>query len=73
MDLKEGWEPLARFLDVPMPKKAFPRANDSAAADAFTKKLFRRIILAWTAILGTTGVMLWQGIRYWRHGGLGVA
>jgi hypothetical protein len=73
MELKEGWEPLARFLDVPVPKKEFPRANDAAAADAFTKKLFRRITMAWTAILGTTAVVLWQAIRYWRHGSLGVA
>ncbi|KIJ33414.1 hypothetical protein M422DRAFT_264679 [Sphaerobolus stellatus SS14] len=27
-DLKEGWEPLAKFLNVPIPEVPFPRLND---------------------------------------------
>ena len=30
-DVKEGWEPLCRFLEVPVPDKPFPRLNDTAA------------------------------------------
>lgn len=30
-DVKEGWEPLCRFLDVPIPDKPFPRLNDTEA------------------------------------------
>jgi hypothetical protein len=26
--VKQGWEPLCRFLDVPAPAEAFPRSND---------------------------------------------
>jgi hypothetical protein len=26
----QGWEPLCRFLDVPMPEGAFPNVNDRA-------------------------------------------
>ncbi|KAJ4397444.1 hypothetical protein N0V93_001672 [Gnomoniopsis smithogilvyi] len=33
MELSEGWEPLCKFLDVPIPNEPFPRANDAAAAD----------------------------------------
>lgn len=29
-DVAEGWEPLCRFLDVPVPDVAFPRVNDRA-------------------------------------------
>jgi Sulfotransferase domain len=30
-EVKEGWEPLCRFLDVPVPAgKPFPRLNDTA-------------------------------------------
>ena len=37
-DVKEGWEPLCRFLDVPVPKdKPFPRLND--------RRYFKRMIL----------------------------
>ena len=27
-DVAEGWEPLCRFLDVPVPDRPFPRVND---------------------------------------------
>jgi hypothetical protein len=26
-DVKEGWEPLCRFLEVPVPEIPFPRSN----------------------------------------------
>ncbi|KAJ3480985.1 hypothetical protein NLG97_g7931 [Lecanicillium saksenae] len=29
-DLKDGWEPLCKFLDVPVPDVPFPRVNDEA-------------------------------------------
>ena len=28
-EVKEGWEPLCRFLDVPVPDCPFPRVNDT--------------------------------------------
>lgn len=37
-EMKEGWEPLCRFLDVPVPDEPFPKLNDAAT--------FRRMILA---------------------------
>lgn len=30
-EVKQGWEPLCAFLDVPVPDAPFPRLNDSAA------------------------------------------
>ena len=30
-DVKEGWEPLCRFLDAPIPDHPFPRLNDTEA------------------------------------------
>lgn len=29
-DVREGWEPLCRFLEVPVPTKPFPHVNDTA-------------------------------------------
>ena len=29
-EAKEGWEPLCKFLDVPVPAEPFPRSNDRA-------------------------------------------
>jgi hypothetical protein len=36
--VSEGWEPLCRFLEVPVPQRPFPRLNDT--------RQFRRYILA---------------------------
>jgi len=38
--VKEGWEPLCRFLGVPIPQnKPFPRLNDRAAFEQMSKQL----------------------------------
>lgn len=29
-DVREGWEPLCKFLDLPVPDVPFPRINDAA-------------------------------------------
>lgn len=34
-DVKEGWEPLCRFLEVPVPEDPFPRLNDTASFQAW--------------------------------------
>ncbi|MFK7801551.1 MAG: sulfotransferase family protein [Anaerolineae bacterium] len=36
-EVKQGWEPLCQFLDVPVPSTPFPHLND--------KKTFKRLIL----------------------------
>jgi hypothetical protein len=33
-DVREGWEPLCRFLKVPVPATPFPRVNESEAFQA---------------------------------------
>jgi hypothetical protein len=33
-DVREGWAPLCRFLEVPIPDEQFPRLNDTAATQA---------------------------------------
>jgi len=38
-DVKEGWEPLCRFLRVPVPDEQFPRVNDTATFQAMMKQL----------------------------------
>jgi hypothetical protein len=38
-DVREGWEPLCRFLEVPVPSDPFPRLNDTA----FTQAMIHRM------------------------------
>ncbi len=48
-DVKQGWEPLCRFLDVPVPTdKPFPRLNDTPE---FQKRIKRARIVS-SALLG---------------------
>jgi hypothetical protein len=38
-DVREGWGPLCKFLDVPVPDKPFPNLNDAATLGKFFKVL----------------------------------
>eukprot|EP00898_Chlorokybus_atmophyticus_P007701 jgi/Chlat1/7932/Chrsp68S07387 len=68
-NLKEGWEPLCRFLVVPVPKdtdgtpKPFPRTNERAQFRAMIVNR-ERIAKGVTAFLGAClGIALWWFIR----------
>lgn len=37
--VEDGWEPLCRLLDKPIPDEPFPRANDAAAVESFFKSM----------------------------------
>lgn len=38
-DVREGWAPLCRFLEVPIPDEPFPRLNDSATMQAMIRRM----------------------------------
>jgi Sulfotransferase domain len=38
-DVREGWAPLCRFLEVPVPDEPFPRLNDTASTQAMIRML----------------------------------
>lgn len=51
-DVKDGWEPLCKALDLPVPKdEPFPRINDGKAIDEFAKTQIIRGLKAWIFIL----------------------
>jgi hypothetical protein len=47
-DVKQGWEPLCRFLGVPVPAEPFPRVNDAKQFQGYTK---RATIVSWAILL----------------------
>ncbi|KAK8023658.1 hypothetical protein PG993_011724 [Apiospora rasikravindrae] len=65
MDLKEGWEPLSKFLGRPVPEGPFPRANDAEAAEKVAKEMFVKCVLAWLTIFSGAGVGLYTGLMLW--------
>ncbi len=42
-EVKQGWEPLCKFLNVPLPAAPFPRINERADFKQKTKELLRKI------------------------------
>jgi hypothetical protein len=51
-EVKEGWEPLCEFLDLPVPDFEFPFVNDTEA----TQEIISRIIAeGFNAVFGYTG------------------
>jgi hypothetical protein len=38
-DVREGWTPLCRFLEAPIPDEPFPRLNDSATTQAMLRMM----------------------------------
>jgi len=42
-DVREGWAPLCRFLDVPIPDEPFPRLNDTATTQAMIRMMSESI------------------------------
>lgn len=57
VELKDGWEPLCRILDKPIPNEPFPRANDADAVRELSKKIFMRALITWGGILAGTSVL----------------
>ena len=48
-EVKEGWEPLCKFLNVPEPNEPFPRVNDTPSMLRNFKKVR---IMSYTVIWG---------------------
>jgi hypothetical protein len=67
MELSQGWEPLAKFLDKPVPDGPLPHANDGEAMEKFAKSVFRTAMLTWVGILSGTGMLAWVGVGAWRR------
>ncbi|KAI1015361.1 hypothetical protein LB504_010971 [Fusarium proliferatum] len=60
IDVRDGWEPLCKALDLPVPKDIpFPRINDSQAIDSFAKKHVNRGLTRWGMILFVIGASAW--------------
>ncbi|KAK7708987.1 hypothetical protein SLS64_006467 [Diaporthe eres] len=56
MSMKEGWDPLARFLGKKTPDKPFPRVNDAEAAETVANGILVKCLLVWAGLFATGGV-----------------
>lgn len=65
-NVKEGWEPLCRFLEVDVPESRFPRVNDADSTKEYMETAKKAALLE---LLGPISVLLWcvgaLGAAYW--------
>lgn len=55
-NVKEGWEPLCHFLDVPIPERSFPHVNDRQVMARRLRDI--RFVARWGPLLIVVGVLL---------------
>jgi hypothetical protein len=63
-DVKEGWEPLCRFLGVPVPKESFPHLNDTATFQKMISQRTRVMQVALASALALVALLaVWLMLR----------
>ncbi len=56
--IKEGWEPLCKFLDLPVPDVPFPHVNESTSYGGRVEFVFNLLALFTLSILlGVSGLI----------------
>ncbi|ORY82358.1 P-loop containing nucleoside triphosphate hydrolase protein [Leucosporidium creatinivorum] len=66
--VQEGWEPLCKFLNVPIPSVAFPRVNDKDEIGRFILRSMLKGMLRWLYVVGASGgvlAVLWAQRGRW--------
>ncbi|KAF4853390.1 hypothetical protein CGCSCA4_v002211 [Colletotrichum siamense] len=66
MDLKEGWEPLCKFLNVPVPDEPLPRANDAAAIEKTAQEVIVKLMGIWSGMFAASGVVSFTAWKLWK-------
>ncbi|KUJ15231.1 uncharacterized protein LY89DRAFT_783419 [Mollisia scopiformis] len=68
-NVKEGWGPLCKILNCPVPDEPFPRANDAGAMQEFFEGVVKKALLKWAQMFGVVGVGIGVGVwclKHWR-------
>ncbi|KAI1322171.1 P-loop containing nucleoside triphosphate hydrolase protein [Xylariaceae sp. FL0255] len=67
MQVQEGWEPICRFLDLPLPDEPLPHANETAASDKIAADVMRRVVEIWGSGLAcVVAVAAFGAWRVWK-------
>jgi hypothetical protein len=62
-NVKEGWEPLCKILDLPVPDMPFPHANDKDAVQEFMIGFMKKAVWKWLEIFAVGAVVV--GAVWW--------
>lgn len=58
-NVKDGWEPLCKTLNVPVPSEEFPRMNDGEAMDKFAKTQITRGLTRWAMAIAVGAIFVY--------------
>lgn len=68
-NVKDGWAPLCKILDCPIPDEPFPHANDKVAMKEFFGGLCKDALVRWVQIIAASGLLITSGVwasrKYW--------
>ena len=64
-DVKDGWEPLCKALNVPVPEAKFPHLNDAKSYEEVFKGFAIRGLLRWAAVIGIVSVLVGSVTTAW--------
>ncbi|PBP15841.1 hypothetical protein BUE80_DR013433 [Diplocarpon rosae] len=65
-NVQDGWEPLCKILNCPVPNEPFPRANDGQAMQDFFEGLVKAAAVRWIQIFTAGGACIAVGVWIWR-------
>ena len=66
-DVKEGWGPLCKALDLPVPEDTpFPNLNDGESIEKAFKDLAKKGLMRWAMFAVVVSVVISAGVWFWR-------
>jgi Sulfotransferase domain len=66
-NVKDGWEPLCKILDCPVPDEPFPRANDKESMQEFFGTIMAASLVRWLQIFAVSGAAVAMGWYAWKQ------
>ena len=66
-NVKDGWEPLCKILNCPVPDEPFPRANDTESMKEFFEKIVVASLVRWMQIFAVSGAAVAVGWWAWKQ------
>jgi hypothetical protein len=63
MEITDGWAPLCKMLNKPVPKEPFPRVNDAAALNELIRGMMLATAAVWLVITLAIFTCVYLGVR----------
>ena len=63
MEITDGWAPLCKMLDVPVPQEPFPRVNDAAALNELIRGMMMATAGVWLVIMIVLVIVIYLGTK----------